>query len=79
VFAGYPIMDVLMPTGKDLELDPALPTIALLPGSRLPEASQNLGILLDLAVAIAQEFAPQSVQFRAALVPAMMRSADLEI
>ncbi|AFY69477.1 hypothetical protein Pse7367_1180 [Thalassoporum mexicanum PCC 7367] len=74
VFAGYPIMDVLAPTGKDLELEPNVPTIAFLPGSRLPEACNNFGILLDLAVAIAQEFAPQPVQFRAALVPSMMRA-----
>jgi uncharacterized protein (TIGR03492 family) len=78
IFAGYPIMDVLTATGKDLELEPDIPTIALLPGSRLPEACNNFGILLDLAVAIAQEFAPHAVQFRAALVPAMIRSANIQ-
>ena len=72
IFAGYPIMDVLEPTQVNLELKPELPMIALLPGSRLPEASQNLGLMLDLAVAIALEFAPNQVQFRAALVPKMM-------
>ena len=72
VFAGYPIMDVLTPTGKDLGLIPDRPMIALLPGSRLPEACQNLGLQLDLAVEISQCFAPSPVQFYAALVPSMM-------
>jgi len=77
IFAGYPIMDVLKPTGMNLELKPEIPMIALLPGSRLPEACHNLGIMLDLAVAIAREFSPNSVQFRAALVPKMMESEVL--
>ncbi|WP_019498224.1 lipid-A-disaccharide synthase-related protein [Pseudanabaena sp. PCC 6802] len=72
VFAGYPIMDVLAPTGKDLDLAPNSPTIALLPGSRLPEASHNLAILLDLAIEIQREFTAVPVQFRAAVVPKMM-------
>ncbi len=71
-FAGYPIMDVLEPTGKHLHLIPNVPTIALLSGSRLPEAAENLALQLRLCVAIAQEFAPNSVQFRAALVPSLM-------
>ncbi len=71
-FAGYPIMDVLEPSEIDLELKPEIPTIALLAGSRLPEASNNLGLMLDLAVAIACEFSPNPIQFRAALVPSMM-------
>jgi uncharacterized protein (TIGR03492 family) len=77
IFAGYPIMDVLKPMGMNLELKPEIPMIALLPGSRLPEACHNLGIMLDLAVAIAREFSPNSVQFRAALVPKMMESEVL--
>ncbi|MFM7886618.1 MAG: lipid-A-disaccharide synthase-related protein [Pseudanabaena sp.] len=71
-FAGYPIMDVLEPTGKPLHLIPNVPTIALLSGSRLPEAAENLALQLRLCVAINQEFAPNSVQFRAALVPILM-------
>ena len=69
---GYPIMDVLEPTGKDLCLMPNVPMIALLTGSRLPEAAENLVLQLRLCVAIAQEFAPDLVQFRAALVPSLM-------
>ncbi len=69
---GYPIMDVLEPTGKDLCLTPNVPMIALLTGSRLPEAAENLVLQLHLCVAIAQEFAPDPVQFRAALVPSLM-------
>ena len=72
-FAGYPIMDVLEPTGKDLQLIPNVPAIALLTGSRLPEAAENLILQLRLVLAIAQEFAPNPIQFRAALVPSLMQ------
>ncbi|MBD2258988.1 lipid-A-disaccharide synthase-related protein [Pseudanabaena sp. FACHB-2040] len=68
VFAGYPIMDVLKPTGKDLKRVPEQPMIALLPGSRLPEALHNLGLQLQLCEAIAQR---QAAQFQAALVPSI--------
>lgn len=68
VFAGYPIMDVLTPTGQSLGLRPDQPMIALLPGSRLPEAVANLGLQLQLCEAIAQR---QPAQFRAALVPSI--------
>ena len=71
-FVGYPIMDVLEPTGKDLDLLKNVPAIALLTGSRLPEAAENLVLQLSLCEAIAQEFAPNPVQFRAALVPSLM-------
>ena len=71
-FVGYPIMDVLEPTGKDLDLLKNIPAIALLTGSRLPEAAENLVLQLSLCEAIAQEFAPNPVQFRAALVPSLM-------
>ncbi len=71
-FVGYPIMDVLEPTGKDLALIANVPAIALLTGSRLPEAAENLVLQLRLCIAIAQEFAPNPVQFRAALVPSLM-------
>ncbi|MDX2256853.1 MAG: lipid-A-disaccharide synthase-related protein [Pseudanabaenaceae cyanobacterium bins.39] len=71
-FAGYPIMDVLEPVGKDLLLCPDVPMIALLTGSRLPEAAENLLLQMRLCVAIAKNFAPDPVQFRAALVPSLM-------
>jgi uncharacterized protein (TIGR03492 family) len=71
-FGGIPSLDRLLPTGKDLHLDPASPMIALLPGSRLPEAERNLRLQLRLAVEIARISAPGAVQFRAALVPGLM-------
>jgi uncharacterized protein (TIGR03492 family) len=72
VFAGYPVMDVLQPTGQDLFLQSGVPMIALLPGSRIPEANHNLGLLLALCIETERSIAPPSVQFRAALVPSMM-------
>ena len=64
-FLGYPIMDVLQPGGQ---MFPVIgePLIALLPGSRLPEAKINLGLMLELCEAIAQV---RPAQFRIALVP----------
>ena len=47
-FVGNPVMDNLNSTGKDLQLIPGVRTIALLPGSRLPEATNNLVFLLEL-------------------------------
>lgn len=71
-FAGYPIMDVLTPTGKALGLDPHRPVVALLPGSRLPEASDNFALQLRLCQAIA---AMTQAQFQAALVPSLTADA----
>jgi uncharacterized protein (TIGR03492 family) len=69
IFSGYPVMDVLNCTGTDLELDRMdRPTIALLPGSRLPEALNNLGLQLKICEEIAKI---RPVQFRAALVPSI--------
>ena len=68
IFAGYPIMDVLQSSHYDLELEPNLPMIALLPGSRLPEAIHNLQLQLQACGAIALE---RPMQFRAALVPSI--------
>ena len=73
-FGGIPSLDRLKPKGKDLQLDTAQPMMALLPGSRIPEARRNFKLLLGLAREIAI-LNPQ-VQFRAALVPEFM--ADLE-
>ncbi|NEQ33198.1 MAG: hypothetical protein F6K04_19735 [Leptolyngbya sp. SIO4C5] len=74
VFAGYPIMDVLTPTGRNLGIDPALPMIALLPGSRLPEALENLKLQLRLCEQVRHL---QKAQFCAALVPSI-GEADLQ-
>jgi uncharacterized protein (TIGR03492 family) len=68
IFVGFPAMDALETTGKDLQLQPNLPLIALLPGSRLPEAGNNFQLLLDLAIAATPLF-PDGIQFRAAITP----------
>lgn len=75
-FVGTPVMDTLSPTGIDLQLTPGVPAIALLPGSRLPEASHNLRLQLQLAQKIAQVMDPLPVQFRAALIPSLMSELD---
>ena len=68
IFVGFPAMDALEATGKDLELLSDVPSIALLPGSRLPEAGNNFQLLLDLAIATTPLF-PDGIQFRAAVTP----------
>jgi uncharacterized protein (TIGR03492 family) len=67
-FVGFPAMDALEVTGKDLQLSPDVPLVALLPGSRLPEAGTNLQLLLDLAIATTPLF-PNGIQFCAAVTP----------
>ena len=74
IFAGYPIMDVLTPTGKDLELDSQIPMVALLAGSRLPEALSNLALQLQVCEEIVKI---KPMQFRAAIIPSI-RETDLE-
>lgn len=69
-FGGIPSLDHLVPTGKDLQLKPGVPTIALLPGSRLPEAVRNFRLQLQLVREIASR--QMLVQFCAALVPGLM-------
>ena len=74
-FVGNPVMDNLNSTGKDLQLIPGVRTIALFPGSRLPEATDNLVLLLELVKEIAAT-STVPVQFRAALVPSLMSELD---
>lgn len=77
IFAGYPIMDVLKPTGKNLELSANIPTIALLPGSRLPEALRNF----ELQLQVCEELlflGKNEFQFRAALIP-NIQDKDLQL
>lgn len=64
-FLGYPIMDVLHASGSPFKTSET-PLIALLPGSRLPEAQTNLALMLALCEAIVRL---RPAQFRAALVP----------
>jgi uncharacterized protein (TIGR03492 family) len=67
-----PVMDMLAPAGKDLKLQSNVPLIALLPGSRLPEAKNNFCLQLQLVREVAKAMYPHPVQFRAALVPDLM-------
>ncbi len=75
-FGGIPALDRLVPAGKDLQLKPSIPAIALLPGSRMPEAARNFCLQLQLVVEIAKVMPESGFQFRAALVPRLM--AELE-
>lgn len=65
-FLGCPFMDALNPTGKPLVQDLSAPLIALLPGSRLPEAQNNLGLMLRLCETLV---ALRPAHFHTALVP----------
>lgn len=71
-FGGIPSLDRLLPTVKELPLQPDLPTIALLPGSRLPEAVRNFRLQLRLVREITALQPQPPVQFCAALVPSLM-------
>jgi uncharacterized protein (TIGR03492 family) len=73
-FGGIPSLDRLIPTGKDLQLQPSVPMIALLPGSRLPEAEKNFSLQLQLVLEIVQVMRSQKVAFRAALVSSLIAS-----
>ena len=72
-FGGIPSLDRLVPTGKDLYLLPEVPTVALLPGSRLPEAVRNFRLQLQLAQKVCQLQPQPRIQFRAALVSGLMK------
>lgn len=75
-FVGTPVMDNLIYTGKDLQLKPGLFTIAILPGSRLPEAGKNLSLLLKLVREIVKVMGENVCQFRAAFVPILMSELE---
>nr|MDJ0732208.1 lipid-A-disaccharide synthase-related protein [Crocosphaera sp.] len=72
-FGGITSLDKLQPTGKDLQLKTDLPMVALLPGSRLPEAVRNFKLQLNLILEIIKVMSPEKIQFRAALVPKLMQ------
>ncbi len=74
--AGIPALDWLVPTGKDLHLKPDERAIAILPGSRMPEAARNFCLLLQLVVEIAKVMPESGLQFRAALIPSLMEQLD---
>ena len=67
-FGGIPSLDFLVPEGRDLGVPAEVPAVALLPGSRLPEARGNLALLMRV-VAEAAALSGPPVGFVAALVP----------
>lgn len=71
-FGGITSLDKLVPTGKDLQLNPSVPMLALLPGSRLPEAIRNFKLQLQWTQEIVKVMGENQIQFRAALVPKVM-------
>ncbi|MEH2013552.1 lipid-A-disaccharide synthase-related protein [Nostoc sp.] len=75
-FGGIPALDWLVPAGKDLHLKANVPAIALLPGSRMPEAARNFCLELQLVVEIAKVMPESGLQFRAALIPDLMEQLD---
>jgi uncharacterized protein (TIGR03492 family) len=75
LFIGYPIMDILTSTDQDLGLSKTIPMLAILPGSRLPEALENLALQLKVCEEIAKL---QSMQFSIALV-SQITDIDLKI
>ncbi|MDB9526100.1 lipid-A-disaccharide synthase-related protein [Oscillatoria sp. CS-180] len=70
-YGGIPSLDWLLPHGKDLSLKPEVPMVALLPGSRMPEAVRNFKLQIQF-VEESVRLIGHDVQFRAALVPALM-------
>lgn len=75
-FVGTPVMDNLTSTGKNLQLKPELFTIAILPGSRLPEAGINLCLLLKLVREIVKVMGVNVCQFRVATVSILMSELE---
>ena len=71
-YGGIPSLDYLVPTGKDIQQNPDIPAIALLPGSRLPEAIRNFKLQLQLVEDVFNLQSPETIQFYAALVPGVM-------
>ena len=74
-FIGTPMMDNLNSVGIDLHLKSDVPVIALLPGSRLPEAKNNLILLLKLVEKISK-ITDKNLQFKVALVPSLKAELD---
>ena len=75
-FGGIPALDWLVPAGKDLHLKANGTAIALLPGSRMPEAARNFCLELQLVIEIAKVMPESGLQFRAALIPDLMEQLD---
>ncbi|MEI6428893.1 MAG: lipid-A-disaccharide synthase-related protein [Pseudanabaena sp. ELA607] len=73
-YLGNPMMDGLDPIGLDFGICDDDWAVAVLPGSRPPEAYDNWIALLTCAQVIARALAPQTVHFLVALAPALDRN-----
>jgi uncharacterized protein (TIGR03492 family) len=71
-FVGNPFMDIMEPMGVDLGLQENEPKVALLAGSRFPEAIENLQILLLLAIELTRRSKNNIPQLIMAAVPSML-------
>lgn len=71
-FGGLPSTDAIRPSGRDLGVPEGERLIALLPGSRPPEAERNLATLLGFVERAAQT--DTVLAFRAAIVPRLRES-----
>lgn len=78
IYRGYPVMDTLYESGKNLELNREIPMIALLPGSRLPEALRNFALELKVCEKLVIKYG-EKWQFRGALVPSITEENLLEL
>jgi len=67
-YLGNPMMDGLEPVGLDLKINAQEWAIALLPGSRTPEAYDNWVSLLAAAQVVMRKL-PESINFLAAIAP----------
>lgn len=72
-FWGYPIMDGLTVDYPQLQLEPQLPVIALVPGSRMPECGHNLALQLQVIEILHRELG-FNAQVCAALVPQLQEN-----
>jgi uncharacterized protein (TIGR03492 family) len=70
VFLGNPFLDVVSSDPSE-----SLQALALVPGSRLPEAAHNFALMLRVLALLPEEWArSQPLRLRAALVPELDRS-----
>jgi uncharacterized protein (TIGR03492 family) len=71
-FLGNPFMDLMAEEADQPRPAPTCPSLAVLPGSRLPEACHNLGLILQLLPLLPAPLPqPGALRLRAALVRAL--------
>jgi uncharacterized protein (TIGR03492 family) len=73
-FCGYPIMDLPQAPGDADPAAPGVARLALLPGSRLPEARHNLVLMLRLCAHIQAAKPSRVLQVQAAVVDGVIGS-----